>query len=241
MVYISEILFLALAVQPPNESVKNKLDHACEEIVTHNRKEDFIEQDLNLDRQEVSDYMIVKMNSKKGESGNVPTSDVTRRMVKAKPVKMMEWLMDHHDKLSPIGLSNMAECLRHLDNRESYHLLFDMLQDQRVIVDDNAARISAPPYWPERVCDRAYSSIGWILHKQKKLPLGLPVGLGPSNSPEQRDKAIKHLMDWWGEESSRILQNTPPLAPDRPSLQLKIEAVLRKSKHLPDTKIEQVK
>lgn len=228
MTYISELLLIALLAQTPTATMKMKLDHACENLVRNDLDGSFIERELDLGRPEVSAYMVSKMNLLPARGELASPSDVTRQLIQAHPGKTVEWLVDHYDQFSPAGLKNMADGLRHINNREGYQILFAMLQDQREIVDEYASHVSARPYYHNRICDCAYGAISWILYKQKNLPPGLPVGLSTSNSIEQRDKEIKRLTVWWSKESEVVLQKTPALSATRPSLQFKVESLMKR-------------
>jgi hypothetical protein len=239
MIVISGLICVALAMQAPSGPGGNDLDRLCRQLVSHDVIGDSNEIEFNLRNEEVSRYMIKKFNSVESGPGGTPAGDVARIIIKKKPVMLVEWLLDHYDEFSSVGLCNMAECLGHVDNRESFELLFYMLQDKRVAVNEYAAHVSARPFWHERVCDRAYSSIGYILYKQKTLPNGMYVGISCSNSPGQRDAMIRRLGDWWGVESSQILKKALPLAATRQPLQSKVASVLGKPHPLVEKQLEE--
>lgn len=223
--------------QAPTGTIKKKLDQVCENLVTHDLKGDYIERELNLDRPEVSSYLEAVLNSLPARGKGTQPGDIFRSLILAHPSKTVEWLMDHYDQFSPIGLMNMTYSLCNLESRESFQILLPLLEDRRVIFDVDAAAVSAPPYWHRRVCDHAFIAVTHMVQKGKILPRGFLGAVTSHQPPEERDKEIQRFKDWWAQESEVILRKAPPLAATRPSLQNKVESVLRKAATKSDSKI----
>lgn len=179
-------------------------------------------QKMDLDNKEVSDYIIMKMNSLP-KRGDVPEV-VIGSILKFNPGKTMEWFLDKKDQLTAAGRSNLVKSARRSNSKEAYQLVAAFLNDKTVLVDKNAAALAPYTYYDMRVCDHAFNAIGYMLRVEKKFPEGIQNNVGPDVPPEQRDQVINRFVDWWKKESPKILEKKESLSSKRPTLKAKMEA-----------------
>ena len=223
---------IALTAQSPNETTLNKLDRAYENIVVKYTDPSHI-REFDLDRREVSAFMVEKMNTVSNRGGCVPSTDVLHHLIDDNPGKTFEWLVDKYDQFSPVGCAAMIEGLRHLDNRESYQLLIMFLEDKREVVNKYELILSPPAPGINlsymRVCDWAFQSITYLLDLQKCLPRQIPRHLQNSEPFSERDKFIKQIKGWWSNDSVNFLAKKTLLSIKRPLLQKKVQNLLNKN------------
>ena len=232
------LLLVALSTfqqKTPIMSTKKGLDRIYENMVIQVNKADYI-RTFDLDHRDVSAFMVEKMNTLSYRGSGTSSASVMGELIKDNPGKTVEWLLDHYDQFSPVGMSHMAESLCRLENRECFQVLLAFLEDKRAIVDANAAALYGPPYWHERICDRAFAAIAWMVERGKILPREFNGGISPHDPINERDEKIQKFKAWWAPESEVILQKAPALAATRPSLQNKVESVLRKAAVKSDSK-----
>lgn len=218
-------LFTAsLIIQSPGLTSNIKPEHTYKKIISEYNNEHYV-RDFDLDRPDVSAYMIAQMNASSDTGGSTSRS-VLRGLIKDAPTKTVEWLLDSYGQFSPMGRMVMADGLRHVDCRETYRLLFMLLEDRTTVKDDRARAMSGPLFQEMRVCDEAYTSITYMLYLHKQLPAGVAMLISPTQPLGERDVAIRHLKQWWMNESALVLSQKPALSTTRPSIQNKVESLL---------------
>ena len=223
------LLPIVLGLFSLNTMAADDLMQAYERVVVSNLDATAVQKELDLDRQDVSAFMLSRMNAlpKKGD-GACP-EEVMGRMVSANPGKGIEWLLDRYGQLSAVGRANMAKSLRHSECKEAYEVVSTLLINKEEVVNQHAAAVAAGPYTHLRVCDYAYSSLLWMVQKGAGLPADLPNGLFSDTSIETRDQAINRLLDWWSKESAKMLEQKASIGTARPSVKEKIR-LLRDTK-----------
>jgi len=222
MFHYRKLLPVVLSVLSLNAMAADDLMRAYERVVVSNLDATAIQKEFDLDRQDVSTFMLARMNSlpKKGD-GACP-EEVMGRMLIANPGKGIEWLLDRYGQLSAVGRANMAKSLRHSECKEAYEVVSMLLTNKEEVVNQHAAAVAAGPYTHLRVCDYAYSSLLWMVQKGAGLPADLPNGLFSDTSIETRDQAITRVLNWWSKESAKVLEQKASIEAVRPSVKEKI-------------------
>ncbi|MDI6810003.1 MAG: hypothetical protein QME66_13725 [Candidatus Eisenbacteria bacterium] len=230
MHYYRAILFVGLGIIAVSVLAENDLRDAYESVVVSNLEATAMQKAFDLDRADVSEFMLARINafSKKGDGACA--EEVMGSLLHADPGKGIEWLLDRYGQLSAVGRANMVKSLRHSECKEAYEIVSVLLAHKEDVVNQHVAAVAAGPYTHLRVCDYAYNSFLWMIRKSANLPADLPRGLFPDSSIEDRDRAIKRLVDWWDKESATVLQQKTSLATTRPSLKEKMRT-LQKTQH----------
>lgn len=214
------------------------ISRAYEQIRSDGQTPEWALKELDLDRADVSRFMLEKMNVLRKKGTGTPSIETIREMLNVGPGKVIEWLVDQHDRLSAIGRSNMAESIRPCiyTCKEPYQILAFLLNDKETIINrDAAARTPIFPYIHRRVCDYAYNSLMWRLEKADGIDLNdlhidRNIRMIFSNSKiEDRDKAIAQFVTWWSKESEALLDKKASLSEKRPRLKEKMEALMKKA------------
>jgi hypothetical protein len=211
------MFFLLFCFASVASSAQDDIRRAYENIWDMSKEE--IKKTFDLDRPEVSEFLLRKMNTYPQKGGIKRNNGA---ILKANPRKGIEWLLKIHKRLLPIGRANMALSLRRIDCVESYEILFRLLDDKKVVVINKNAGLApicpGKSYLHLRVCDCAYNSLLYLLKEKNKVPLNnLPLRfMWYDESIEFRDRAIKGLLDWKKKELKQFLRKkksiiSPPL------------------------------
>ena len=225
MIHIQALILTSCLVQVPTVS-SGHLDAVANEIALHEKvAPETINQDFNLDRPEVSSFLLARMNAPTKRGKSLDSALVLRRLLKTDPAKTTEWMIDHLRELTPAGSEAAVKSLSQSDVVESYQLWDLFMKDQREIADPETAALLLPGMVPMRVCDEAYSALAWKLYVQKVLPQDLRPGLGPAESISNRNHAITRLEYWWAANSREFLASKKSLSTARPSIATKLAAV----------------
>jgi len=183
-------------------------------------------QGYDLRSSENSNVLLSKLQERVDrDPGEFAGHHVLGLLIKAQPENVIEWVMDHYEKLEPRGLSSLAAAVSEFDFREAYVLNGYMLNDRSVVSFKSHREPPPPPYWDLRVCDCAYNSMASRFKKSGGWPAGLELRIWPSDPIDKRDSEIERLKAWWSKESIVFLQQKRPLSEKRPAIGTKIQAL----------------
>lgn len=191
---------------------------------------EIVEQGFDLNRAEVSEFMLAKMNKVKMR-GDTP-SDVMRKLLEADPGKAMEWLLEVYPRLEPAGRANLIGSFGDLDAMEIFPLLTSMLDDRSFVVNEYAAKIWPGPedYLHMRVCDDAYNRlILYLGYDSGRFPAAFPKVLGPYRPIEFRDQTISDFKVWWKGAMNSFVRQKQSLSASHPAIDRKLKAALQNS------------
>lgn len=182
--------------------------------------------DLDLKDPKFSQVLLQHLNSQSAQKkGTKAAHVVLAELLKRKPAETLEWILYHFPEFTTFGRAMGANSLSEVNYQECCRILFIELSDRGIVVDKHAAAVAPGPYEYLRVCDFAFNSLVQTIGKDENFPSDLPKALFGTTLTKYRDQAIKRLMDWWTQESPRLLKQRPSLTSARPSLEVKIRAL----------------